>query len=110
MKTQLREGETTIKSGGAKLRRGIEAVGGMFYFTNQRLVFESHGFNIQTGAVAVELSDIQSLEQTYTKLFGFIRMFKNALLVTSKAGDSQLYTLNGIGSWMTELAPLGLTL
>lgn len=109
MKTPLHEGESIIKSGGANLHRGIEAVGGKLYFTTQRLVFESHGFNIQTGAVVVELSDIQSLEQSYTKLFGFIRAFKNALLITSKSGDVQRYSLNGIGSWMKALAPLGLT-
>jgi hypothetical protein len=109
MKTQLREGENLIKSGGANLHRGIEAVGGKLHFTNQRLVFESHGFNIQTGAVVVELGDIQSLQQTRTKLFGAIPMFKNALLVTSRSGHEQRYTVNGIGSWMKVLVPLGLT-
>ena len=109
MKSQLREDEVVIKSGGANLQRSVEAVGGKFYFTNQRLVFESHRLNVQAGALVIELGDVQSLEQTRTKLFGIVPMFKNALLVTTKSGAAERISLNGIGSWMKELAPLGLT-
>ncbi len=46
MKTQLNINEEIIKKGGANLQKGIEAVGGFLYLTNERLIFESHKFNV----------------------------------------------------------------
>lgn len=81
MKTTLRQGEQIIKNGAANLQKNIETVGGKLYLTNQRLVFESHKFNVQSGETEVELSNIQSLEKCWTKFLGFVPLFPNSLAV-----------------------------
>lgn len=51
MRMPLLSGEQLIKEGFANLQRGWEALGGRLYLTNQRLIFESHPFNIQREAL-----------------------------------------------------------
>ena len=42
---------------------------GRIYLTNQRLIFESHTFNIQTGFTIVSINNIDSMETvSYTHL------------------------------------------
>ena len=47
---------------GANHFKGIEAVGGKFFVTNQRIVFKSHSFNIQNHELTIEFHDIQSIK------------------------------------------------
>ena len=54
----LRSGEVVLRSGAANHRRGLEAVGGKLFLTNHRLIFVSHGLNIQSGPAYFELSAI----------------------------------------------------
>ena len=62
MKTQLLPGETLIKDGAANLQRGIETVGGRVHLTSQRLVFESHAINVQTGITIIPLESITGVD------------------------------------------------
>ena len=55
MRMPLLSGEQLIKEGFANLQRGWEALGDRLYLTNQRLIFESHPFNIQRGSAVIPL-------------------------------------------------------
>ena len=63
MKTPLLPDEVLIKQGPANLQRGTETVGGRLTLTSQRLVFESHRFNLQAGAAIIPLATIMLREQ-----------------------------------------------
>ena len=103
MKTELRQGEKHIKGGAANLQKNIETVGGKLYLTNQRLVFESHKFNIQSGVTEVELSNIQSAEKCWTKFLGFFPIFPNSLAVYTKQGKEYRFVLFGRGAWAAAI-------
>jgi hypothetical protein len=48
MKTPLATGEAIVKEGAASYLKRYEGVGGKLYLTTERLIFESHAFNIHT--------------------------------------------------------------
>ena len=50
----------------ANLFRGKEAVGGRLHFEEQRMVFKSHAFNIQTGETVILYSDIADVHPRNT--------------------------------------------
>lgn len=52
------ETEDVLGKFGATLRRGFEGVGGRIILTNQRLLFEAHGINIQREPLSIPLDDI----------------------------------------------------
>lgn len=64
MNTKLLENEKIIKQGSANyFNRGNgllfgQSAGGKLYLTNQRLLFEGHGFNVGREAVVVYVKDI----------------------------------------------------
>jgi len=103
MKTETRPGERIIREGPANLQRGIETVGGKLWLTSERLIFESHRFNVQTGATVVELSDIQSSEPCWTKFLGLIPLFPNSLAVHTKAGAEFRFVLFGRSAWAAAI-------
>ena len=59
----------------ANLLKGIEAVGGKLYLTNQCLIFESHKFNMQSNITEINLSDIRGTKICWFKLLGFIALY-----------------------------------
>mgnify|MGYP002352898173 CR=1 FL=1 len=103
MKAELRNGERIIKEGAANLQKNIEAVGGKLYLTNQRLIFEGHKLNLQSGAVEVEISNIQSAQPAWTKLLGLLPIFPNSLCVYSKQGKEYRFALFGRGAWAAAI-------
>ncbi len=104
MKTPLAANETLVKEGMANLFKGVEAVGGKLYLTDQRLVFESHAFNVQTGATAIPLETISRVEKTWTKLLGLIPLIPNSIVVSNDAGEDFKFVLNGKrDAWITAI-------
>lgn len=103
MKTEFRQTEKIVKEGSANLQKNIETVGGKLYLTNQRLVFEAHALNIQSGAIEVELANIQSSEKCWTKLFGILPLFPNSLAVYTKEGKEFRFALFGRGAWAAAI-------
>ena len=87
MQINLNSNERLVKEGPANLQRGWETVGGSLKLTDQRLVFDSHGFNVQTGATEIPISSITGTRPVWTKFLGFLPLFPNSLAVT--AGDKQ---------------------
>ncbi len=86
MKTALLTGEEIISQHSANLMRGLEGVGGRIYITNQRLIFESHSFNIQTGAEVIVLSSIIDTKKIWSRFLG-IPLAPNGLKVTTQYGE-----------------------
>lgn len=103
MKTPLLPGETPIKDGGANLQRGIEAVGGRLYLTNHRLVFESHAFNIQTGATIIPLTSIAGARKCWTRFLNLIPLFPNSVAVATKEGNEYRFVTFGRQSWIDAI-------
>ncbi len=103
MKTQLLPDETIIKEGLANMQRGIEAVGGKLYLTNQRLVFESHAFNIQTGATIIPLSSVTGVRKCWTRLLGLIPMVPNGIAVSAKEGKKYRFVTWGRQEWISTI-------
>jgi hypothetical protein len=103
MKTELRQGEQIIKYGLASLPKNIETVGGKLYLTNQRLVFETHMFNVQRGVTEVELSNIQSSQPCWTRFLNIIPVFPNSLAVFTKQGKEYRFVLSGRHTWAAAI-------
>lgn len=103
MKTEQRQGEKLVKEGAANLQRKLETVGGKLYLTNQRLVFEAHKFNFQSGVTEVDMSNVQSSEKCWTKFLGLFPLFPNSLAVHTKQGEEHRFVLFGRGAWLAEI-------
>jgi hypothetical protein len=103
MNTALQPGETLVKSGPANLQRGWETVGGKLHLTTTRLVFESHRFNVQTGATIVQRSDIAAVEKAWTKFLNLIPMMPNSIAVKTNAGVEQRYVVWGRDAWIDAI-------
>jgi hypothetical protein len=103
MKTELRNEESVVKQAGANMQRGIETVGGRLYLTDRRLVFESHRFNVRRGATEVELSEVESVEPCWTKLFNLIPLFPNSLCVRTMHGEEHRFVLNDRMGWKESI-------
>ena len=106
MQTKLEEGEAIIRKSLANHQRGVEAVGGKLYLTQQRLIFEAHAFNFQTGATVVTLPSITALRKDWTLLFGTIPVFPNCLVVSSQAGEDNRFTLYRRTPWIKDIQKL----
>jgi hypothetical protein len=103
MKTPLRSGETPIKDGAANLQRGIETVGGWLYLTNQRLIFESHAFSIQTGATIIALENITRARKCWTKFLNLIPLFPNSVAVATKEGKEYRFVAFNRQAWIDAI-------
>lgn len=65
MRTKLNENERLIKEGKATFFNTFlstlgPSAGGTLYLTNQRLIFEGHGFNVGKESAILNLSDVAS--------------------------------------------------
>ena len=102
MKTLLRQDEELLKQGAANLWRNTEAVGGRLYLTTERLIFESHMFNIQRGITELEIPAISSIHPCWTKVFG-IPLVPNSLAVATTDGKEHQFVLLGRLKWAREI-------
>jgi len=103
MNTPALENEVITKEGPTNLLRGVESVGGKLYLTNQRLIFESHSVNFQTGATIFNLVDVKSTKTTWTKFLGAIPTFPNGLDVELNDGNLYHFTVYGRRKWKDAL-------
>ena len=104
MKIDLRSNEKLVREGGANLQRGVEAVGGRLFLTDQRLFFQSHSFNVQTGATEIPLSKVKGTELCWTKFLGVIPLFPNTLAVQTADGQEYRFVLYGRKQWAAAIA------
>src|SRR3954463_1962991 len=105
MKTDLLPGEALVKEGPANMQRGIETVGGRLYLTNQRLIFESHRFNIQTGVTVILCSSITGVTKRWTKFLNLIPLVPNSIGVTIDSGKEESFVVTNRDGWIEALSP-----
>jgi hypothetical protein len=105
-KTALLPGETLIKDGAANLQRGLETVGGRLYLTNRRLIFESHGFNVQTGATIIPLESISGARKCWTKFLNLIPLFPNSIAVSTNEGKEYRLVTFSRQAWINAIDDL----
>ncbi len=67
----------------ASLRRGMESVGGRIIVTNQRLLFEAHGINLQKEPLSIKFDDIVGVT-TYSSL----GLVPNGIAVQCRSGKT----------------------
>lgn len=103
MKTPYLPDETAVKDGVANLQRGSESVGGRLYLTNQRLVFESHALNIQTGATIIPLSTITGVRKCWTKFLNLIPLVPNSVAVSTREGEQYRFVAFGRQTWIEAI-------
>jgi len=103
MKITLNPNERLVREGAANLQRGAETVGGKLFLTNQRLFFQSHALNIQTGATEIPLSQVVGTRRCWTKLLNLIPLFPNSLAVSTIDGAEYRFVLFGRNAWATAI-------
>lgn len=103
MKTPLMPTESVVREGVANLQRGIEAVGGRLTLTSLRLVFESHGFNVQTGTTEIALAEISKVEPCWTRFLGVVPLAPNGLAVTLTSGAEHRFVVFGRTEWRSAI-------
>ena len=103
MKSPLLPGETVIKEGAANLQRGVETVGGRVHLTSQRLVFESHSINIQTGNTIIPLESIAGVRKCWTRFLNLIPLFPNSIAIATKEGKEYRFVMFDRQSWIDAI-------
>ena len=91
--TPILRGEKILQEGLANHWRGIEAVGGRLFLTSQRLIFESHALNIQTGNTVIPLIEINFIEKG----------FPNIINVYSKNNLKNAFVVFGRTKWIKAI-------
>jgi hypothetical protein len=72
-------------------------VGGWLYLTDQRLVFLSHGFNIQEHKLSIPLEEIVEARPCATA-----RIIPNGLRIVTTEGEER-FVVEGRRSWADEI-------
>ena len=101
MNSKLNEGERLIKEGRANYfnsRGGMlgTSAGGKLYLTNQRILFEGHGFNVGREAVVINIKDIVNCSTG----------FPNSLTVLTGDNQEFKFAVNGKKGWENEIRSL----
>ena len=104
MKTRLQTDEKVVREDGANHQRGRETVGGKLYLTTQRLVFESHAFNIQTGTTTIALQDVAGVEPTWTKFLDLIPIMPNSIKIATREGKEHSFVVPARDKWIRILS------
>ena len=103
MKTPLLPGERIVKNSAANLQRGLETVGGRLYLTNQRLVFESHALNAQTGPTVIPIASVLGVQKCWTKFLNVIPTLPNSIAVATSNGKEFRIVVFGRQSWIDAI-------
>lgn len=103
MNTPLRADEAIMKEGPANMQRGVETVGGQLTLTTERIVFESHRFNVQTGATELELAEVSSVAKCWTRFLNLIPLFPNSIEVQTSEGATARFVVMQRESWIEAI-------
>jgi hypothetical protein len=99
---EVRPGEAVEKTGPASHAKGWENRGGTLTLTSDRLVFFSHGANVNNADVVIPLEDIASVQPANT-----LGIIPNAFRVTMQDGTRHQFTVFGRNSWIDALGGRG---
>ena len=98
--TPLQPEERLVKESRANLQRGVESVGGHLYLTDRRLIFESHKFNVQSGATEIPLSDVADMRKVWTKFLGAIPLAPNSIALKTTGGQEHRIVCSKRDDWI----------
>jgi hypothetical protein len=97
--TEINEsGETIIHSGPANHFVGMEAVGGKLYLLADKLVFQSHGFNVQNHRLEITMDRIR--EVGFHNMMGII---PTGMIVKTSDGGTEKFVLSKRSVWKTKI-------
>lgn len=94
--------EEVIHEGAANLQVNVETVGGKLLLLKEKLVFNPHSFNIQKHSISIKLASISAISLGWTKLFGFIPLTPNALII-SEDGKIYRFTVFDRKAWLEKI-------
>ncbi|HXR85294.1 MAG TPA: GRAM domain-containing protein [Hanamia sp.] len=92
------EKEIVIFETAASHFKGLEAVGGKLYLTNERLVFKSHKINIQKHELSIHLSDINKVYR-----YKILGIFNNGPEVAANANMIEKFSVQKPEEWINQL-------
>ena len=91
------EGERIRHQGPANHFRGWEGVGGWLYLTDKRLLFQSHGFNVQRHELSMPLTEVADVQACSTAW-----VIPNGLrIVTEKSAER--FVVEGRRDWVEQI-------
>lgn len=93
------DGEPILFQGPANHWRGAEARGGWLVLTTRRLVFRSHGKNIQNQGLEVLLADVTGVEPSRS-----LGLIPNGLRVRLGGDVVERFVVSERGAWLAALA------
>lgn len=93
------DGEPILFQGPANHWRGPEARGGWLVLTTRRLVFRSHGKNVQNQGLAIQLGEVMSVEPSRS-----LGIVPNGLRVRLYGDTVERFVVQGRGEWLAALA------
>ncbi len=94
----LEKDETILFEAPANHFKGIEAVGGKLYLTNNRLVFKSHKFNFQNHEISIALSDIEKVNK-----YKVLGIANTGLSITTDENKTEKFVVQKREEWMKQL-------
>jgi hypothetical protein len=83
-------GEVVLVEAGANHWRGIDSVGGKLKITTRRILFEPHGFNLQTAPLYLALADVAAAGRRNT-----LGIIPNGMYVRLKSGEEHRFVVWG---------------
>jgi len=92
-----------IYEGAANLQKNIETVGGKLKLYSDKLVFEPHAINVQREPVSILLSSVLEIHLGWTKLFGFIPILPNSMIVLTTDNKSYRFTVFRRKEWADKI-------
>jgi hypothetical protein len=93
------DGEKIVRQGPANHWRGVEARGGWLVLTERRLVFTSHGKNVQNQGAEVRLDAITAVEPASS-----LGIVPNGLRVRHGDDAVEKFVVTERGAWLVALA------
>ena len=99
----LEPGEASRHAGPANHFVGVEGVGGKLVLTDRRVVFRSHGFNIQVHALELPLASIASVTPVMT-----LGLVDNGLLFRMTDGHVERFVVGGRQEWLAAFSAAGI--
>ena len=98
MRIQLSKNEVLIRKGLANHFKGLEAVGGKLYLTNNRLIFKSHPFNIQTHIEKFPIDEIVDIGKRNT-----LGIVPNGFFIKMKDGRFEKFVVWDRSKWLAKI-------
>ena len=75
----------------------------MLALTERRLIFESHKFNVQSGAEVIPLDEVVGVGKGWTKFLGVLPLAPNSLVVGTRGGADHRLVVTKRSAWLEAI-------